>query len=681
MNKSNTNLKRTHTIEDSKHAPAKRQFRNENEKRRRDLFSQLVANLEDILNIEKKSSSDDQINKTSSSSSSQTNKLDKASILCETAIYLRKHHHKLTIEPTTPSSSSKRTVDQINDTIDFSWKPPSNILINEEWIQTTIESMNCFFLVTKSDPYNCQIVYVSKNISSLLDYSQNELLNRSLFEFISPRDHDHLRDYFLKDHRVLSPCDLSWKRAGTDEHEQCTIIGAFRQKNREKEENDEKYLMSIVKVNTLDRTILINNFNSINQFTTRLNLHGRFIHIDSKAREFLGYSSYELIGHTHFDFVHPDDLPIIVQAHQIWKTNGNGKSEPYRFLSKGQQWIYLQTHCQVQINSWTGKPESYLCTTYPLQNSSDSLQKPLSYKLPSSRTANYSIQSPLTTTTNTTSKSSSQKSDSSSDTQIKSFLSHLGNETYRRNIRDKLNEHRLHKQAEIRIREDEIKIIEDIVQFINEFELKRSTNLSPKPLNPSLPICVTTTTPPPTTTTASIDSTSQINQEDSTNENNELKTTNNRTVLSSASLIGTIDELSLQSSSMKYRQNSSTDNPNIRLSKDENLFDTLTNSLFSPQQGTFCLSSPITSFSILSHSSPATSITLSISPTSTPPPSTQTTTELSPSNNYRTINNDNDIILSSTESITTNPNPNMIPTEKPPIKSSFNRSLPHSLVS
>jgi hypothetical protein len=32
--------------------------------------------------------------------------------------------------------------------------------------------MNCFFLVAKFDPYNGQIVYVSKNISSLLDYSQ-----------------------------------------------------------------------------------------------------------------------------------------------------------------------------------------------------------------------------------------------------------------------------------------------------------------------------------------------------------------------------------------------------------------------------------------------------------------------------------------------------------------------------
>ena len=47
----------------------------------------------------------------------------------------------------------------------------------------------------------------------------------------------------------------------------------------------------------------------------------------------------------------------------LGKENGNGKSDPYRFLSKGQQWIFLQTDCQVQINSWTGKPDSYLCTS------------------------------------------------------------------------------------------------------------------------------------------------------------------------------------------------------------------------------------------------------------------------------------------------------------------------------
>jgi len=46
--------------------------------------------------------------------------------------------------------------------------------------------------------------------------------------------------------------------------------------------------MSIVKVNTLDRTLIINNENSINEFTTRLNLHGKFIHIDSKF-DFIEY--------------------------------------------------------------------------------------------------------------------------------------------------------------------------------------------------------------------------------------------------------------------------------------------------------------------------------------------------------------------------------------------------------
>ncbi len=47
--------------------------------------------------------------------------------------------------------------------------------------------------------------------------------------------------------------------------------------------------------------------------------------------------------------------------------NGNGKSDPYRFLTKGQQWIFLQTYSQVQINSWTGKAEYYICTTNLVQ--------------------------------------------------------------------------------------------------------------------------------------------------------------------------------------------------------------------------------------------------------------------------------------------------------------------------
>jgi hypothetical protein len=57
--------------------------------------------------------------------------------------------------------------------------------------------------------------------------------------------------------------------------------------NREKEENDEKYLMSIVTVKTLDKTLAIDNEDPRIEFTTRINLQGRFINIDSKFVNYL----------------------------------------------------------------------------------------------------------------------------------------------------------------------------------------------------------------------------------------------------------------------------------------------------------------------------------------------------------------------------------------------------------
>ncbi|CAM4882176.1 unnamed protein product [Rotaria socialis] len=518
MNTTNTKLKRTHSNEDS---------------------NNIRHQKEDILSIDKISLQDDQTAKTSP----QTNKLDKASILRETACYFRKHHDELIIEINISSSRSRTTTDDIADMVKFSWKPPSNIVMSEEWIQTAIESMNCFLLVTKSDPDNAQTVYVSNHISSLLYYSQKKLMHHSVFELLLSQEHDQQRDYFLKDHKVLEKCDVSWRRATTNQYEQCTIIGAFRQINKEKQENDEKYFIS---------------------------------------REFLGYNSYELIGHVHSDFVHPDDLPIIVRAQQIWKEVGNGKRDPYRFLTKGQQWVFLETHAQVQINSWTRKPEA--------------------------------------------------------------------------SIREKLSEYRIRKQAEIRVREEEIKVIENIIKFINEFELKRSKTLSSKPINSYTSNHLTGDTA----------SSSPLNQR--------LKSYYPTTLIISSSLNEIIDDSSVRFSSIIFRHNSSADHPNVRSSNDETIFDQLTNSLFSPQQETFSLSSPLTSFATVSTFLLIPSIRLSLSPIRTITTTTTTTTTIESSQSSSSIEP-----ITATTTIT---NADMISTEKSPRKSSFKHSLPpNSLVS
>lgn len=134
--------------------------------------------------------------------------------------------------------------------------------------------MNSFLLITKSDRFNGNIVFVSKHISSLLDYSQvrrfafrfffsrslkrfffvdfldfeqDDVLNRSIFEFISSRDQHRIKEYLHQQHpsiafssqrtifsfcsmnfSVLNRCSVGWKRSTSNEFEQCSIIGAFR---------------------------------------------------------------------------------------------------------------------------------------------------------------------------------------------------------------------------------------------------------------------------------------------------------------------------------------------------------------------------------------------------------------------------------------------------------------------
>jgi PAS domain S-box-containing protein len=61
--------------------------------------------------------------------------------------------------------------------------------------------MNCFFLVVKDDLSNNEIVYVSKNINKYLGYSQDEILNQSLFKYISSSNHQRLKDYLTNNHQ------------------------------------------------------------------------------------------------------------------------------------------------------------------------------------------------------------------------------------------------------------------------------------------------------------------------------------------------------------------------------------------------------------------------------------------------------------------------------------------------
>ncbi|KAL1116945.1 hypothetical protein AAG570_004273 [Ranatra chinensis] len=83
---------------------------------------------------------------------------------------------------------------------------------------------------------------------------------------------------------------------------------------------------------------------------------------DSRAPPIIGYLPFEVLGTSGYDYYHVDDLDKVVNCHEALMQKGEGTSCYYRFLTKGQQWIWLQTRFFITYHQWNSKPEFIVCT-------------------------------------------------------------------------------------------------------------------------------------------------------------------------------------------------------------------------------------------------------------------------------------------------------------------------------
>ncbi|XP_062934274.1 neuronal PAS domain-containing protein 2 isoform X3 [Cynocephalus volans] len=100
----------------------------------------------------------------------------------------------------------------------------------------------------------------------------------------------------------------------------------------------------------------------LEEFTSRHSLEWKFLFLDHRAPPIIGYLPFEVLGTSGYDYYHIDDLELLARCHQHLMQFGKGKSCCYRFLTKGQQWIWLQTHYYITYHQWNSKPEFIVCT-------------------------------------------------------------------------------------------------------------------------------------------------------------------------------------------------------------------------------------------------------------------------------------------------------------------------------
>lgn len=101
---------------------------------------------------------------------------------------------------------------------------------------------------------------------------------------------------------------------------------------------------------------------SKSEFTSRHSLEWKFLFLDHRAPPIIGYLPFELLGTSGYDYYHVDDLEKVVKCHEALMQKGEGTSCYYRFLTKGQQWIWLQTRFYISYHQWNSKPEFIVCT-------------------------------------------------------------------------------------------------------------------------------------------------------------------------------------------------------------------------------------------------------------------------------------------------------------------------------
>ncbi|XP_055256988.1 neuronal PAS domain-containing protein 2 isoform X4 [Moschus berezovskii] len=339
---------------------AKRASRNKSEKKRRDQFNVLIKELSSML-------------------PGNTRKMDKTTVLEKVIGFLQKHNEV-------------STQTEVCD-IQPDWKP--SFLSNEEFTQLMLEALDGFIIAVTTDG---SILYVSDSITPLLGHLPSDVMDQNLLNFLPEQEHSEVYkmlsshmpvtdapspEYLKSDNDLEFYCHLLRGSLNPKEfptYEYIKFVGNFRSYNNVPSPScngfdgalsrpcrvplgKEVYFIATVRLATpqfLKEMCIVDE--PLEEFTSRHSLEWKFLFLDHRAPPIIGYLPFEVLGTSGYDYYHVDDLELLARCHQHLMQFGKGKSCCYRFLTKGQQWIWLQTHYYITYHQWNSKPEFIVCT-------------------------------------------------------------------------------------------------------------------------------------------------------------------------------------------------------------------------------------------------------------------------------------------------------------------------------
>ncbi len=126
----------------------------------------------------------------------------------------------------------------------------------------------------------------------------------------------------------------------------------------ETENNELRHIIETQNEKTALYTTIAQNMLDMVSLT---DMEGNFI-FAGKAHETLGYDADFLTGRNIMDFVHPQDLPRVLEKYNNARTTGNSDKVEYRYLSKDGSYLWLETAGKI-LTDKNGIPQKIIFNT------------------------------------------------------------------------------------------------------------------------------------------------------------------------------------------------------------------------------------------------------------------------------------------------------------------------------
>nr|XP_033784722.1 aryl hydrocarbon receptor nuclear translocator-like protein 1 isoform X1 [Geotrypetes seraphini]XP_033784723.1 aryl hydrocarbon receptor nuclear translocator-like protein 1 isoform X1 [Geotrypetes seraphini] len=308
-----------------------------------------------------------------------------------------------------------------NPYTEANYKP--SFLSDDELKHLILRAADGFLFVVGCD--RGKILFVSESVFKILNYSQNDLIGQSLFDYLHPKDIAKVKEQLsssdtaprerLIDAKTGLPvktditpgpsrlcsgarrsffCRMKCNRPSVKMEEKdfpstcskkkadrksfCTIHSTGYLKSwpptkmgldeDNEPDNEGCNLSCLVAIGRLHPHIVPQPVNGeirvkSTEYVSRHAIDGKFVFVDQRATAILGYLPQELLGTSCYEYFHQDDIGHLADCHkQVLQTREKITTNCYKFKTKDGSFITLSSRWFSFMNPWTKEVE-YIVST------------------------------------------------------------------------------------------------------------------------------------------------------------------------------------------------------------------------------------------------------------------------------------------------------------------------------